>query len=270
VLKDGERIFLRGKIQATDLRDGLKFQGNELEWQPKKDVIFIRNQMSGTRKKVTASAKSGKYLTRARRLELEGKVAIASQEPNARFNTERLVWLVEQQKLIGDRPLQVERYKGNQVTDRAIAAQGGMDLKTQVVTLAQSARLNLADPPAQVTGNQILWRIKDRLVSSSQPITIVNAKEGLTLTGNQGDLNLKTKDLNLVGNVNGSGGPNQSQLQADRLLWNIETQAFQADGNVTYRQAKPPINLSGPKASGTLKNQQVVVSGGRVVTEFVP
>lgn len=270
VLKDGERLFLRGNILATDVRDGLTLKGNELEWRPKEDLILIRNTVQGTRQKVTASAKNGKYLTRVRRLELDGNVIAEAQEPNLKFNTDRLTWLVEQQKLTSDRPLRIERYENKVITDRATAAQGEMDLKTEIATLKQSAQLNMTDPAVQVNGNVVTWNVKNRLVSSKEPITIVNSKDNITLIGNQGDLNLNTNQLTLVGSVNGSGGANQAKLKSDRLEWNIKTQQFQADGNVTYQQANPPLNLSGPKASGTLRDQQVVVSGGRVVTQFVP
>jgi LPS export ABC transporter protein LptC len=270
VLKDGERIFLRGNIVATDVRDGLVMKGNELEWQPKNDVVFIRNNVTGTRQKVNASAQNGKYLTRQRRLELDGKVFVESQDPDVKFNTDRLVWLVEKQKVIGERPLQVERSENKVVTDRANANQGEMDLKTRIVTLKNSAKLNIVDPPIEITGNLINWQLRERLIISPQLVTINNTKENVTLIGNQGNLNLKTKLLTLTGDVRGAGGPRQARLTSDRLLWNIDTQQFQAEGNVTYQQAKPPMNLAGPKANGTLKEQQVVVSGGRVVTQFYP
>jgi LPS export ABC transporter protein LptC len=270
VLQDGQRIFLRGKIVATDVRDGLLLNGNELEWRPKEDIVFVRNNVTGTRQTWKVAAKNGQYLTRKRRLELTGQVAAESKDPNYRITTERMIWLVEQQKLLSDRPLQMQRYQGTTITDRATAAQGEMNIKTETVTLNQNAQLNLVEPPIQVNGNQILWQIKDQKLSSGQPIKIVSAKDNFTLSGNQGDLNLKTKLFNLNGNVNGVGGPNQSVLTSDRLSWQLDTQDFQADGNVTYRQAKPPLNLAGPKATGRLKDQQVVVSGGRVVTEFYP
>jgi LPS export ABC transporter protein LptC len=270
VQQDGQRIFLRGNITATDLRDGLVIKANELEWRPKEDLILVRNNVTGTRQKISAISKGGKYLTRARRLDLEGTVVAASKDPNFQVTTDRLAWLVEKQKLVGDRPLQMQRYEGKTVTDRASASEGEMDIKAETLTLKRSAQLNIADPPILVSGNQLVWNIKERKISSSQPITFSNSKDNITLTGNQGDLNLQTKDLNLLGNVSGAGGPRQSLLKSDRLKWNMDSQSFEADGNVTYRQAKPPLNLSGPKASGTLKDQQVVVSGGRVVTEFVP
>ena len=274
VQQDGQRIFLRGNILATDLRDGLVIKASELEWRPKEDLILVRNNVTGTRQKMVATAKGGKYLTRARRLELEGNVVAASKDPSFQVTTDRLAWLVEKQKLVGDRPLQMQRYEGKTVTDRATASSGEMDIKAETLTLKQSAQLNIADPPMLVSGNQILWKIKDRKISSDQPITFFNSKDNVTLAGNQGDLNLTTRDLNLIGNVNGGGGSRQSSLKSDRLKWNMTSQAFEAEGNVIYRQAKPPISLSGPKAIGTLKDQQVVVSGGvsggRVVTQFVP
>lgn len=270
VLKDGERIFLRGNILAKDLRDGMTLQGNELEWQPKNDVLFVRNTVTGTRDKVKVSANNGKYLTRQRRMELQGNVKADSADPGAKFNTEQLVWLVTQKKMFSPQPLQMERVENGAVTDRAKAAQGEMDLQAQIVTLKQSAQLDMVNPPIQVTGNLIKWQLKERLVSSSQPITINHTKDNLTLSGSQGDLNLKTKLLTLVGDVRGAGGPRQSRLSSDRLVWNIDNQQFVAEGNVRYQQATPPLNLTGPRANGGLKDQQVVVSGGRVVTQFVP
>ncbi|MBM0743263.1 LPS export ABC transporter periplasmic protein LptC [Phormidium sp. CLA17] len=270
VQQDGQRIFLRGNILATDLRDGLVIKGNELEWRPKEDLILVRNNVTGTRQKMAATAKNGKYLTRARRLDLEGNVVAISKEPSFQVTTDRLAWLVEKQQLSGDRALQMQRYEGKTVTDQASADGGEMDIKSETLTLKQSARLNIADPPMLVSGNQILWKIKDRKIFSDQPITFFGSKDNITLVGNKGDLDLKTRDLNLSGNVNGGGGVRQASLKSDRLKWNMDSQAFEADGNVIYRQAKPPLSLSGPKAKGTLKDQQVVVSGGRVVTQFVP
>jgi len=270
VLKDGERMFLRGNIIAKDLRDGLILEGNELEWQPKNDIILIRNSITGNRRNIKASAQKGKYLTRQRHLELEGKVAAESKDPDTKLNAERLVWFVDKQKMISDRPLQIVQQKNGVVTDRARASQGEIDINTQVVTLKQSAQLDTITPPLQVTGNFIRWQIKEQLVSSTQPLTFNNPQDNVTLSGRQGNLNLRTKILTLVGDVRGAGGPRQSQLMSDRLAWNIETQQFQAEGNVRYQQSSPPLNLSGPRANGTLKNQQVVVSGGRVVTQFIP
>jgi len=49
-------------------------------------------------------------------------------------------------KLIGDRPVQIDRYKGKTITDRATANSPGQ-LKTKVATLRQNAQLKLLEPP---------------------------------------------------------------------------------------------------------------------------
>ena len=59
-------------------------------------------------------------------------------------------------------------------------------------------------------------------------------------------------------------------LTADLVTWTLPSQFIEAEGNVVYVQANPPMKVSGPKASGNLDNQIVVVSGGRVTTEFIP
>lgn len=274
VRQDGKTIFLRGAIKAIDTRDGLVLQGNELEWRPQDDLLIVRNQVVGTHRQASASAKEGKFYSRKRRLDLEGGVKAVSKDPNLRFNSERVVWQIVPETLTSDRAVQIERYEGKTTTDRAIAGQGSANLKTKTATLKQNAQIALKEPPLQIGGNDMQWNLNTQIIASNQPLTLVNRQQGVTLSGNQGTLNLKTDSLLLTGNVQGADERNQSQLAADRLQWNIKTQVFNAQGNVNYRQASPFLNLTGPTATGTLKDQQVVVSGnrsdGRVVTEFFP
>ncbi|MBL1175905.1 LPS export ABC transporter periplasmic protein LptC [Pantanalinema sp. GBBB05] len=273
VQQNGKNIFLRGKIVATDVRDGMVLKGNELEWRPKEELLLIRDNVTGTRKEVDASANAGRYLTRKRELTLDGKVAANVKAPRLLINTEQLVWLVSQQKLISDRPLTMDRYKSKDdktVTDQATANRGSMDLNTETVTIAQNARLVMTKPPLNVAGNEVSWNLKSQMITSSQPIEIINRDQQVTLNGNRGELDLKTQIFYLFGNVRGYGARNGARLQADRLKWNDPTQQFEAEGNVTYSQAKPPFSTAGPKAAGKMSDQVVVVSGGRVVSEFVP
>ncbi|HEY9656318.1 MAG TPA: LPS export ABC transporter periplasmic protein LptC, partial [Crinalium sp.] len=46
VQQNGQTIFLRGKITATDTRDGLVMKGDELEWQPRKELVIVRNNLT--------------------------------------------------------------------------------------------------------------------------------------------------------------------------------------------------------------------------------
>ncbi len=49
---------------------------------------------------------------------------------------------------------------------------------------------------------------------------------------------------------------------------------MEAQGDVVYKQADPPMNFTGEKAVGNIQTENIVVSGGnsqnRVVTEIIP
>ncbi|PSB25061.1 LPS export ABC transporter periplasmic protein LptC [Stenomitos frigidus] len=270
VQQNGQTIFLRGKITATDPRDGLVMQGDELEWQPRNDLVIVRNNLTGTHRQLKIAAKEGRLFTRTQRLELQGQVQAQATNPDLKFQSERLIWQIKQQTLISDRPLQIDRFNKAVLTDRASANQGIADLKAKTIMLKQNARLTLVDPPVQLASNDLVWDLQGQTVASDQLLTIDNRQQRVTLSGNEGRIDLKSKMLYLAGDVRGTGEKNQSQLNSDRLNWNISTQKFEADGNVRYQQGQPPLNLAGPRATGTLRDQNILVSGGRVVTEFVP
>ena len=272
VQQNGQTIFLRGKIVATDTRDGLVMRGDELEWQPRNDLVIVRNNLTGMHRQLKIAAKEGRLYTRSQRLELMGAVKAQATNPTLSFQSERLIWQIKQQTLASDRPLQIERFNQKVLTDRATANQGVADLKAKTITLKQNAQLTLADPPAQLASNDLVWDLQGQTVASNELLTIANRQQQVTLSGNQGRIDLKSKLLYLEGDVRGVGEKNQAQLNADRLNWNIGTQKFDADGNVQYQQGQPPMNLAGPRATGTLGDQtkNILVSGGRVVTEFVP
>ncbi len=50
VFQEGNQVFLKGKIVATDLKNGVVLRGNELEWRPKEDVLVVRNNLTGENK----------------------------------------------------------------------------------------------------------------------------------------------------------------------------------------------------------------------------
>lgn len=278
VRQDGKAILLKDQIIATDLRDGLVLKGKELEWQPQKGLLLVRNEVTGTHKQLKAAAKSGTFYTRKRQLDLEGQVLAESTNPAIRFATERLVWNIPQQTLAGDRQVQLDRFENNVNTERATASKGTVSLATKIATLTTNAEVILSSPPAKLTSNNIVWNVDQQTIRSQAPITVSNANQGIILSGSQGDLDLTTQQFNLVGSVKGISQRNQGQLGCDQLVWNIGTQDFEATGNVSYQQGNPPLNLIGPKASGNLQEQRVVVSNGagtsragsQVVTEIVP
>ncbi len=267
---DGKSILLKGAIVATDLRDGTILKGDELEWKPTEDVLFVRNNVTGTHKQMQFSAQEGRVLTRARTIELFRQIVALSKTPELQIRTEHLTWDVKGERVMGDRPIQVDQYKNKVLTDRGSADKAEVDLKAKTVNLQQNARLDLKEKGVQVSSNSLLWNLDAQTLASSQPITIVNPPQQVTLNANQGAVDLQKNTVDLVGNVRGVGQKNQSKLDADRVLWFITTQRFEATGNVNYRQENPPFSLLGPRASGKLDDQQVAVNGGRVELQITP
>lgn len=270
VQKDGQIILLKGQIIATDIQSGAIVKGNELEWQPKVDLLWVRNNVTGTHPQVQATAKEAKAYSRARRMEFSGQVAAISKDPALGFKSEHLIWEIAKQLVVVDKPVQLDRYVGTVVSDRAVADQAEVQLKTKVATLKQNAKVSVADPPLEIASNFLVWNLNDQTVVSDQRVDVLHREQQVALTANQGRGELEPRIFYLTGNVQGNGQRNQSQLAADQLTWFIPTQQIEATGNVVYTQADPPFNLKGPKASGTLQDQNIVVSGGRVVTEIIP
>jgi LPS export ABC transporter protein LptC len=271
--EDGQKVFLKGHITATDTRNGAVLRGEELEWRPKDDLLIVRNNFKGNHPQLQASAKEGRYFTRKQQVELIGQVAALSKDPDLQMKTEHLLWEIKEQKVIGDRRLQMERYKAKTVTDRVEADKSEVNLQTKIATLKQNIQLTSIDPPLLMSSNSAVWNLKTQTVVSDQPVRIVHQKEKVILTANQGQIDLERKVANLTGGVQGVGSRNQANLYANQLTWEIQTQNIQASGNVIYQQVNPPFNTTGSTAVGKLQDQSVVVSSGtgnRVVTEIIP
>lgn len=270
VQQNGEKVLLNGQIVATDLRDGTVLRGGQLEWRPQEDVLIVRDQLTASSPQLRVSASEARAYSRDRRVELVGKVVATSRDPALRLNAEQLTWRLADQRIVSDRRIQVQRLDGNRVSDRAIADQADVNLKTKVATLRQNANLTLQDPPVQVGSNLLVWNLQDRTLVSNQPVTVQQRQQQITLTADQGRLDMNRRVVYLDRNVRAISQRNQSELDADSLTWNMGSQQVVAEGNVTYNQANPPLNLRGPRAVGRLQDQTVVVSGGRVVTEIIP
>lgn len=274
VQEDGQKVFLKGQITATDTRNGAVIKGDELEWRPKEDLLVVRNNLKASHPQLQASAKAGQYFSRKQQLDLVGSVAAISKDPDLQMKTEHLLWQIQDQKVIADKRIQIQQYKGRIVTDRVEADKSEVNLKTKIATLKQNIQLTSVDPPLLMSSNSAIWNLTTRIVISDQPVRIFHQRDQVILTANQGQVDLTRKVANLTGGVQGVGSRNQAKLYANQLVWEIPTQNIQASGNVMYQQVNPPFNTTGATAVGRLQDQSVVVSSGgggsRVVTEIIP
>lgn len=273
--KEGEiqekanRVLLKGDVVATDTESGAVLRADQLEWQPKQDVLVLKGNIRGSHPKVKISANQAKLFNKQRRAELIGKVNAVTTDPSLRMQTEHVIWQLKEEKVIGDRPVQVQRLQNNQATDQANAERAEIDLVKKTAHLQQNARLTILDPPLLITGNSLIWTVNQQTLVADQPITVLERQQQITITANRGRMELKPKIAYFNGNVRAKS-QNQSQLTSDDLTWKVASQEVTALGNVVYVQPDPPATLRGAKAVGKLQNRTVVVSGGRVVTEIVP
>ncbi|QLE42665.1 LPS export ABC transporter periplasmic protein LptC [Nostoc sp. C052] len=271
--QDGKQLFLKGKIFATDPNNGIVLQGNELEWRPKEDLLIVRNQINGTHKQLQAVAQEARVKTREQRMEFSGGVIANSTDPQMQVRTEHLIWNIKEEKLIGDRPIQIDRYKNNKISDRGKGNSAEVNLKTKIATVKQNAQLDLLDPPLQIASNSMIWNMNTETVTTNSPTRMFQRAENVTVTANQGEMKIPQKTVYLTGNVNAVGQRRQS-LKSNTLTWYLDNKLVEAQGNVTYRQVDPPLNFAGETAVGNLQTENIVVkggsSGGRVVTEIIP
>jgi LPS export ABC transporter protein LptC len=274
ILENGQIVFLKGKITATDTRNGAVFNGDQLEWRPKEDLLVVRNNLKGSHPQLQATGKEGRYFSRKQQLELIGQVSAISKDPDFQMKTEHLFWKIKEKQVTGDKRIQIERYKDKAVTDRVEADKSEINLQTKIAILKQNVQLTSVEPPVLMSTNAATWNINARTVVSDQPVKIVHQKEEVIITANQGQIDLEKKVANLTGGVQGVGSRNQAKLYSNQLTWDIPTQNVQASGNVVYQQINPPFNLKGATAVGKIQDQSIVVKGGdsgnRVVTEIIP
>ncbi|BAY61575.1 hypothetical protein NIES22_16420 [Calothrix brevissima NIES-22] len=271
--QDGKQLFLKGKIVATDPSNGIVLRGNELEWRPQEDLLIVRNQLTGSHQKLQAVAQEAKVKTREQRMEFSGGVIANSLDPQLQMRTEHLIWKIKEEKLIGDRPVQIDRYKNNQITDRGRGNATEISLKTKIATVKNNAQLELLDPPMQITSNSMTWNMNAETVTTNSPLRVFHKAENVTVTANQGEMKIPQKTVYLTGNVNAIGQRRQS-LKSQTLTWYLDNKLLEAKGNVLYRQIEPPLNFAGDTAVGNLQTENIVVKGGgsgsRVVTEIIP
>lgn len=267
--QDGKQLLLKGQIVATDPANGVVLHGNELEWRPQEDLLIVRNQITGNHRQVQVVAQEARAFSRASRIELQGHVVATTNAPVLQLRTEHAIWEIREQKLRSDRPTQIDRYKGKAITGRAAGNTCEYSLKNKIATLKQNAQINLLEEQLQVTSNDLNWNLNTEAVTADQPVRMVQRLPQMTVTANQGRMDLQKQIVYLTGNAYGVGQRNQT-INAKAMTWYLRTHLVEAEGDVVYHQAEPPVSFAGQKAVGNLQNQDIVVSGGRVVTQTIP
>lgn len=260
VRDNGKIIFLRDDVIVTDPRNGAILRSDEIEWRPKENLLIVRKNLNGNHPQLSVTAEEGRYYTDTSTLELQGNIIATTSNPSLQLNTEHLTWQIPEQKIWSDRNLEVVRYQGDTVTDRLVADKGEGNLAKYTINLHNNIELISLKPQLQIATNFISWNYQNRIINTNQPIQILERQRQLTVTGNQGEINLQQQVARLDNGVKGINPSKQSELYARQLIWNIPTETVEAIGNVIYEQADPQMNLTGDRAVGKLTENKIVVS----------
>lgn len=273
VEQEGEKVLLRGDVIAKETRNNLIIIGQEVEWQPKTDLLTIRDRVRANHPQLQVQADRGEYHSREQRMDLTGKIAAISTEPRLGMQTEHLIWLLKDQTVISDRSIEIQRYQEKVITARVHANSSKISLDRKIVDLKGNVQFNGVKPLIQVAGESFNWNLDRELVTADRPLTIVDPQQGITLQSNTGQLNLKANTATLAGNARGIATRNQAKLYADRLTWQMVSQQLIGTGNIIYQQSQPSIRFTGTRSVGKLQDQSIVVTSDRqrqVQTEIIP
>jgi lipopolysaccharide export system protein LptA len=282
IQRDGEVVILKENIIAIDPRNKIIIRSNEAEWRPKESLLIVRNNLQGSHPQVEVTAKEGKYETRQQRLELSGQIVAFTQpalseiadKKRIQLKTEHLFWLIPQHKILSDQLMTASRFQDKLITDEAMSQKAELQLNNKLLQIQESINYKSLKPPLQIASTLLNWHYEKRLIETSQPIKLLDYEQQVTVTGNQGRVDLAQNMAWLTGGTQATSKRNQAELFADGLTWNIHNQILEALGNVVYRQNQSPkFNLTGEKAVGILQNNTVIVTStkqDRVVTEIYP
>lgn len=274
IKQNGAIILLQEQILVTDPRNQAVVRGELAEWQPAAQILKISRGIEGSNDNLEVKADRGIYSIERQSFELAGNIIATTVNPSLRLKTEQLIWSIPEQKVIGNRPLEVVGYQNNRISDRVVAEQGNVDLQQNVISLQQNVEMRSQNPPIQIATNSLDWNYETRIVTSDSPIQIIDLDNQLNIVANQGTIDLDQQVANLDNGIKGINNRNQSHLYARQLVWDIPTEKVEATGNVVYRQVDPPLNLKGDKAIGTLNNNNVVITSknrqNQVITEINP
>ena len=260
---DGKEIHLQDNIIAVDPRNNAELRAERVGWFPEQHMMIMTGKdiVKANHALLAVIAKKAKYNTKNQILELEKDIIATTNKPPLQLKTQHLFWDIEKNQVVGNQKLDVVRYKDEIVTDRLKTDKIKVNLNQNKATLTGNIEYRSVKPLLQAAASKITWFYVKREIESSHAITLVQPKEGTTMTANQGKFNLQTNQVSLQGGIHGKNSQNQSQLYADTLNWNLNNQQVNAKGNVYYQQLDPDLNVTGKTAKGNLATKNITVGG---------
>ncbi|MEL6930620.1 MAG: LPS export ABC transporter periplasmic protein LptC [Cyanobacteria bacterium J06600_6] len=269
---NGNIILLNGSVIASDPRNNSIIKSEAVEWRPQENLLLIPQTLSVTNPNLQVISDSGKYFTDTEKFEIQDNVVATSKQPGLRLDSDRLEWQIPQSLIISPGAVKLVHYNEQQtITERLVSDRAELNLDLNQAILSQNIELISADPPLQLATDALTWNYQQRLGKSDRPIQILDRGRQISLTGNRGKVNFIEQLATLQNGVQAVNKLNASKLYARQLTWQMNTESVEAQGNIVYEQSDPKASLRGEKASGTLGNNNIVVTsdGKKQVTSVI-
>lgn len=269
IRENGNVILLQNNIVANDVRNKSVFRGNLVEWHPLENTLVVKDNLQVNHPDLIVTANTAKYFTNVESLELLDEVVANTTNPNLLLEGDRLSWQIPQQQIISQRLLKIVRYQKDKVTDRLFADNARVDLREHNVNLNGNVELTSVEPELSIASSSFIWNYRKRLISSDQPIQLVNNLQQFSVTGNQGQVDFKSKIATLKNGVQGINNQEKATLYAQQAVWDIDRKEIDALGNVIYSRTQPNVNLTGDKALIDLSANKATISSNQPVRKPV-
>lgn len=276
IQQNGQIILLEGNIVATGIQNEMVINGQNLVWQPQQNLMVVSNGITGEHPQVRAKAREARIYDAEKRMELEGEVVATSVvedpkvEPWLKMQGEIFEWKWEEETITSDRPLRVERFENEQITQAVSGQKGQVNLAEEQATLEGSVQAQLLTEKLNMSTNKALWDVSEQTIQAREAVQVVNNQQQVTVTAREGDFDLEEQVAYFRQDVVTIAARNNGRLTSNQLTWNLNDQTVLAEGNVNYQQTDPQLNIQGPRATGRIEAQTVLIDGGNVVTEIVP
>ncbi|MBE9221383.1 LPS export ABC transporter periplasmic protein LptC [Cyanobacterium stanieri LEGE 03274] len=273
VINDGEEINLTGEIIAFDTRNEMEIRGEKLYWKPEQNYFTLEENIEAIHTQIRLVTQQAEYNTATQVLQLTEDIVANTFEPQLKILADAIIWQIEQGLISTDLPFEVSRYEDEQITDTLKATTAEMNLNDNILIVENNIEYQSLNPPLQGAGSRMRWDYNNRIVEADKMIRLVEVDEQITMTANQGKVDLTENKVYLSKQIFGESLDNEAKLYADNVIWNLNDQNIDAQGNVVYQQINPVVNFRGNRAQGKLQDKQVTVTGNgnnRVVTTIYP
>lgn len=261
-------IILRGQAKVIALQENVVVTSEKLTWQSDQDLLTATEQVKVAKpdRQITITGKALKAKPSINQFRVEQDVVALSVNPPLRLVGAVFIWDANR-----DTVTSPFAFGGRQtVSDLRLRANRGVwSIPNQLLTLVGDVRARAPKLDLQIDTSELSWQIQNQAIVLPKNLKAISVNRGIVVTAAQGKVDLDKGNVQIRGEVLAKAAANSSQLRAETAEWLIEQQQITAQGNVSYQQLEPNLQVNGNQAIANLESQTVTVNGsGAVVTKI--